>query len=151
MIRRMRMSVAVWWKTIFVLFAVLVTFNALGDMFGKLEGRLFPVKGEAQLMNIRERPGPSIEFDGTAVKYRDCVLDHIEWMYRNDSGDLQRVDLVRRGRPEFTQPGRFYFYNWELYITPTDLLTKTRAYAFHICHPLYKTITLFFNGEGDGK
>lgn len=146
---RFRLSEATWWKVIFVLFAVLVFFNAFGGMFGRIEGRLWPVKHDAVLINVRPI-GDAVRFDGVAQKSRDCELDHVEWFFVYGDTE-QELDLVRRGRPQFTGLGIYRFYNWELFITQTELLNNTYALAYHRCHPFYKTISVFFKGEGIDK
>ncbi len=107
-----------------------------------LESRYLPVVRGTQVLN-EERHAEGVSFYVRFRKVRQCAFEGLVWY----AGDVRLpVDFepsathMPRSRPKGGQAAGPWF------VPGLDTTRGSRAYAYHRCHPLWVTITRFYDG-----
>ncbi|WP_299674526.1 hypothetical protein [uncultured Roseobacter sp.] len=107
-----------------------------------LESRYFPVVRETQILHEEEHAS-GVSFYVRFRKVRQCAFRGLAWY----AGEVRvPVDFepdaatMPRSRPK----GGHYAGPW--FVSGLNQTAGTRAYAHHRCHPLWVTITRFYDG-----
>ena len=114
-----------------------------------LEGRLFPVTGQAEFTSIEtSRPG-YVVISGTLEKHRDCNFDAVRVFLGSVVGGNTRARITFLESAKTRPTGSFEFGPWEVQLTKEQLLTNSFATATHQCHSLWPTRTIIWEYQVD--
>lgn len=128
------------------LFIVAMTFGvvSLGSAYGgKVEGKVFPVVGSAQFLQMRPANAASTRFWGEFERYRHCSFERLEW-YLGDDKAASRADLVFEEGAKIRGTGQEEFGPWVVQLTPDQLANRSYAVVYHRCHAFWLTETRFY-------
>lgn len=107
-----------------------------------VESRYFPVVRDTRILNEEAVPA-GVSFFVRFRKVRRCAFLGLAW-YVDDVRLPVNFELMPEEMPQTRPPGGQFAGPW---LIPTQHTTVgTRAYAYHRCHPLWVTITKFYEG-----
>ena len=112
------------------------------NLFGRLEGRFWPVVSAFKITSIVEYGTAKIDLYGTSQKVRNCDFERLEWRINNGSQSTPATVIFGEGtvlRP----PGPLGFGPWVMDITKADL-DRSFARVYHKCHWGWLTVTDFY-------
>lgn len=130
-----------WALNIIIVTGIIVFIWVVGPW---AETRWFPVYSTFKLVKIEPRIGGStVTIQG--VKLRDCVPQGYAW-YAGDFGNNERELGVRSKRGNTApslKPGRFEA-QFEIDITPMEIMAGITAETLSRCHPFWLTRTAVY-------
>ncbi|MCV3271140.1 hypothetical protein [Roseobacter sinensis] len=107
-----------------------------------LESRYFPVVRDTRIMNEETVPG-GVSFFVQFRKVRQCKFEGLAW-YVGDVRVPVDFEPTAETMPRSRPMGGQYAGPW--YVPGLPGTRGTHAYAYHRCHPLWETITRFYEG-----
>ena len=118
----------------FAIAAALVSSGMLlaPDMFGRFEGRFWPVVTAASLTEIQPVGENASRIYGTFDKLRECDFDSIEWRVRSGNAysvvafEFEEASKAREPAPQEFGP-------WLIHLTPAQLKGNAFAVVYHRC------------------
>lgn len=112
-----------------------------------IEGRLFPVVDQATVKVSAPDGVYAIRITGSSRKIRECEFKGIEWSFAPPYGPAVDAPVEFLEGTKSRANGWFDFGEWIVQLNERQL-QHSISYAYHSCHPLWKTRTLFYKGEG---
>lgn len=115
-----------------------VVFSVLyfhGHRIGELEGRLFPVVSQIELISFRPTPPPAYrtEWQARAEKLRACEFVRIEWFLGQRNAPRVGVVVAFLDAPFVWGTGGMIFDRLEIGLNPTETTDNSHGDVLHRC------------------
>ena len=111
------------------------------DWLPRLDGWALPVVGPFTPVDITTADGETT-FYGTTEKFRDCTIVRVKWYFGKIGSDELRssINIRTLNRPV----GDIRGGPWRFPVDQDELRTSVYAVAWHRCHFLWDTATIFY-------
>ena len=126
-------------KFSYILVALWTFMILLTNLFGSIEGRLYPVVTDFNYYAISNSGSTNYIF-GSFEKKRDCTFESIRWYIEDSDGRRARIG-VTFDIENIRASGINYFGPWGTIATLNQLMKQSVVYADHSCHPFWYTTT----------
>ena len=115
---------------------------ALGPM---LESRFFPVVRDARVVNVHETPG-GVQLFASFRKVRQCEFIALVW-YDGPVRFSVEFEPDAQDAPRTRPTGDQFAGPW--LVRGLGAITGSHAFTYHRCHPLWVTISTFYQSDPD--
>lgn len=110
---------------------------------GIVEGRVFPVTRDTELMRIEPDGVNRSLVWGRSVRQRECSFVRLEWRIGSPH-HYAVIDVEFLESSKVRGGGVFEFGPWRLHATEAQITGRSFATAVHRCHPFWLTETRFY-------
>ncbi len=135
-----------WYYAVFFLLCVNFLLWVQPKLLGNLEGYLFPVLSDIELIDHKYDPPPEglrHVWTGKAHRNRNCNFVDIEWYLGPRTGPKVQVISFFEDMPKLRNIGVHHWDALVIYLTPDDVVKNSHATIIHDCGWPWLTRTPF--------